>query len=360
MRRISAGYFEFDDDRYENLEIEATIGGGFDEEPLDESDPIMKENPNYYNRIDNTVGFKLTFNQKKNPSMEYLLQIKEDYDSGVSRKREEAMLRMAGVLDGYIHELLNTNYKTYMPKYKDDLEMAAFEGIIKGLKSYNPEKGKPTTWFDRYIRHEITNFINCEHNTTPYYEQQARIINKEIEKWESQGITPSVTDISIATGISGKTIIKVQQIKTANNSLPFESGSEETTSLRANIPTPEEAIIDKEQSEFLEDLIYGKKRKDGTREGSVLTEEQRMCILYAFGFMTGTPEGISSIARYTNLPKQNIKKYIDSALTKLETPIKKNHAYRKAAYKPQHHKIGIRIISKPAMDDMEDDLESSF
>lgn len=340
-----------------NSEFNFEMNSDFDgyDEPYSKEDDLSEE----YDADKEKTGYKLKVDQIKNMSREQMRQMVDDFHSGDPERRRNAIMTAVRGLNAYIYSLIHTKYKTYEAKLAEDLEQAAYTGVIAGLEKFNPEKGKLTTWFDRYIRHEMNNVINREHNSTPYYQQQMKKIEDVLERYEKAGRIgengPTYADISLESGVPVKTIDKCIRMKIANNSLPFESENVETVNLKANIPTPEDAMLQKERQEFFQ-KIFG----ENSEFSHLLTPEEKECIQYRYGFITGSPEGISEISRITGIPKQNIRKMIETGTNKLKDPVRKFVNPRKKIYKPSRNKIAIKIISRIEMDDMEDDLSSSF
>ena len=92
--------------------------------------------------------------------------------------------QMIDKLQQFIYYVIERRFNTFK-KYSKDLFQEGVIGILKGIDSYNPQKGKPTTYFYIYILHEMTEFINENINkTTSHYAANIVKVKKAIGKFE--------------------------------------------------------------------------------------------------------------------------------------------------------------------------------
>ena len=78
-----------------------------------------------------------------------------------------------------------------------DLFQEGVVGILKGIDSYNPSRGKPTTYFHPYIIHEMFEFISININrTSNYYTRKIIEVRHAMDLFESSGKGWSAENIS--------------------------------------------------------------------------------------------------------------------------------------------------------------------
>ena len=209
--------------------------------------------------------------QDPHPTREKLQRIYDDYHSGDKDRCDKAKMDILGIMSPYILNRVSTKYRSYMTRYMDDLMEQGYEGVLKGMISFDPRKGMPTTWFVRYIDHEIQDFISRQiHHSTAYYAQNARVINKCIEDREKKGLDFTVRDLMIETNIPHKTIEKVLQVRNFKNA-PIDG--EAGTDLASTDETPEDAAIRSEAEETVRGLLSKK---------GLLTKEERVCVMLRY------------------------------------------------------------------------------
>ena len=343
---------DFGDDYYPSEEELSEVES---EESWFEDETANLDQEKYYDRYNGTVGFKIKVNQNKKPTLEELKAIKKDYDKGVADNNQDlkskAIVKMMEILDAYVHELIKKNYASYEQKYGEELLQEAYLGIMEGLEKYNPEKGAPTTWFKIYIQHRMNAYLDSQvHHTTPHFVAATAQVQAVIDRKEAEGKPYTILDLHLESGVSIKTIQKCLNTKLANNSLPFESKSSITENLPSSMVTPEEAALRNEQHEMLINLIT-----------KLLTNEEKKCALYYYGFITGKPENPEAIAEVTGIQKQYVKRYINSALEKLKNPVKRTYGAKKPAkLKLVTASVGVAKLSREERNQQIAELEESL
>ena len=210
--------------------------------------------------------------QDPHPSKEKLKRIYDDFHSEDPERVDNAKKDMLGIMSPYILGRINMKYQSYMVHHMEDLMEQGYIGVLKGLPSFDPEKGMPTTWFVRYIDHEIQDYISRQiHNSSAYYAQHTKVINKCIEERKKKGMGYTVRDIMIETNLPHKTIEKVLQTQNAK-SVPIDG--EASVELVSAYEAPEDAAIRIEAEETVRNLLCKK---------GLLTREERICIMLRFG-----------------------------------------------------------------------------
>ena len=94
-----------------------------------------------------------------NPKQEDIIKQMELFRSGNDQQKKEAYEYMMGVLSAYMVKLIKEKYGNYMRKHMDEMMQQGYLGIMKGMRNYDPKKGKPTTWFIMYtINEQVRDF----------------------------------------------------------------------------------------------------------------------------------------------------------------------------------------------------------
>lgn len=239
------------------------------------------------------------------PSEEKIKSIMAAYHSGDDTQRNAAQVEMIKVLSSYLIHLINTRYVNYAPNYMEDLLQEGYQGILIGMRSYDPEKGRPTTWFSRYINHEIQAYINTQINhTTSHYNAAMRIISEFIKKKENDRIPYTIRDIYLETGVPVKTIEKCLRIKQISH-ISYEVCCQKFPSEFGN---PEDYIMTLSDKEAMRDYIC----KPG-----ILSREESNCIILRYGLDGQGCRSLIDIENITSIPKYKAGKLIENALRKL-------------------------------------------
>ncbi len=141
------------------------------------------------------------------PTKERLLDIMERYHSNDCNLKDKAQTDMLGILSPYILGIINTKYETYKEDHLEDMLAHAYEGVLMGMKTYDPEKGTPTTWFKKFILGGIFDYIYSQvHHTTSHYSSAQKKVYAYIDSKSEAGIPFSLKDIYIGTGVPIRTI----------------------------------------------------------------------------------------------------------------------------------------------------------
>lgn len=124
-------------------------------------------------------NFRYKENETAEEGKKKVTKIMSMYHSGDPETKKLAMTFMLTYLEGYKISFVINTYGSYVVNYRDELMQCADIGIIKGMTVFDPEIGKPTTWFKNYMRDEINMFINTEiTGGTVYYNGIIRNIKR--------------------------------------------------------------------------------------------------------------------------------------------------------------------------------------
>ena len=298
---------ELDDKEIEEIEKET-----LDEEGLSEEQSQTKNKDLLY-------GKKYTPEEWK--------QILDNYESEDMQLHEQAGEIIYKAMFPFLKRLATKCYSTYFPKYGEDLMEAAFLGLFGAISSYDPNKGKPTTWFSRTALHEMRDFIDREvHHTTPHYQIHLQEIKKYINEYNARGIQYTVDDIAIATGFPKPTIANCIALYQRNqNSVSLEQPAGDNNisigdTLTTSVQGPEDYVLERERNEHLYTLMRNR-----------LTPQELSVLKLAHGFVDDDPKSMTDIANILNMKKQDVRPVSNMAEQKLRSAMKYNDIFNENA-----------------------------
>lgn len=212
-------------------------------------------------------------------------------------------------------------YRTYLPKYGDDLANEGYLGMLKALDTYDPRKGAPTTWCFREIIHADRDLIDLmEHHTSAHFWTNVMKIMKRIAEWEREGLSWDPDDLAIELNLSPTTIEGCMQIYKRNKdqvSIDAPVGDSDMTigdKLVSDFPDPLQSVMESEHV----DALHTAMRK-------YLDDKEYLAVYYAYGFEDNDPKSAPEIAKATanlapkfRIRQQEVKRLLESARFKLE------------------------------------------
>lgn len=191
--------------------------------------------------------------------------------------------------------------KPYHPSSEKfyDVEIELYRTYCEHIADYDINKGKPTTFFVRYFRGTIREFILFNyHNISSYDAQNYRKIKKAIEFYDIQRISYTPEMLSTRTGLS---------VKIVNSTLKYIDQShyaniDDTYKEAGTIDGPETAYLKKELSEELIDII-----------NNILTDIEKK-VFYTCVNLDGVKRlSFDEVADSLNLPLKQVKTLYNSA-----------------------------------------------
>lgn len=235
---------------------------------------------------------------------ELYLQAVKDYNHGMQMTldaKEEMIIK----LDMFIYYLIETRFSTFK-KYTKDLYQEGILGILKGIDSYDPKKGKPTTFFYIYILHEMTEYINSNINkTTSHYSANIVRVKKAVTELERNGRDWTVKDIAQETGISSETIIQSLKIMESSKEVHYDTVDYLDSKISRSFDSPEDEYIKNETQEILHKAVNDL----GTDEAAVVSLRHGLTGEEAMSF--------KKVAERLNLPIDKVRKYYNAGIRKL-------------------------------------------
>lgn len=238
------------------------------------------------------------------------INIMKDYHSDNPNKKQQAIYMATRELEGFIRRIIQRKYSTYAKKYFRDLMQEGNIGIMVGMETYDATKGMPTTFFYKYIIHEIQGFITATvDKTTPHYSTNIKKINKVIDEFNERGIKYTKTDIATQTGMTIETVEQSMAIRKRRDEVHIEAC--QTNIIDENIlndrfPTPENAMMEKEERELIDKVL-----------NNYLTSEEVEILELTFGIHDKTIMSETDIAKLKEIPKDKVKRILNSAIKKM-------------------------------------------
>lgn len=296
----------YDEDAISDEELLAAQGldEEFDSEP-DDND----ENKSSYAKVYKSSAKSEVIRQK-------FIGICEKYNSGDPILRQESLNEAIEELKSFVHYVIKKKYSTY-GKYYEDLVQEGCIGIMKGMEKYDPVKSLPTTFFNLYIIHEMSKFIDTEVNkTTSHYSSNLTKINRVIDKFEAQSKKWTPTDIAVETGLNMETVIQCLHIKEYKNEMYYETEEILEANISERNPSPEQQFIENEKMEVLYNSI------------STLLPEEIQVLKYRYGLAGSKTISYKEIAKEMNISIEKVRKYRHDAIRKLRHKATMRNVFR--------------------------------
>ena len=209
-------------------------------------------------------------------------------------------------LDMFIYYIIGKKFSTFK-RYTKDLYQEGVVGILKGIDTFDPEKGKATTYFYTYILHEMTEFVNTNINkTTSHYSANIVKVKKAINHFEKDGRDWTITDLAQETGISAETIAQALNIMESANEIHYETPDYLDVHTSENFSSPEEEYLKREVSKMLQDAIDS------------LSVDEANVIRLKFGLTGEEPLSYKNISIRLGIQIDRVKKLNSSAIRKLK------------------------------------------
>lgn len=247
--------------------------------------------------------------------------ISQTPDRLLTKEEERKLIRRVAQGDQKSRKkLVNHNYRLVISiakDYKDmgipfeDLLMAGFEGLLKGIDKFDPGLGnKLSTYATWWIRKAVFRELD-QHSTTirvpGYVRTLKRQVNRLEEKWEEE---LSLADIRKEFGVSQEVARTVKQVgPTASLDSSFSRSSE--GSLKEMVENrkaedPSQAAPQRRASERLFAVMEEK-----------LSDRERRVIKLYYGVEDYKPRTLPEVGEVFDLSRERIRQLRDRALEKL-------------------------------------------
>lgn len=337
---------EDDEDEYNEDTIneeEISLAEGLDEEF--ENELALEDGES-----DGDDGYKRIYkaSSKSEQIRQRFIGICVKYNSGDPLLRQESYTEAIEELKSFVHYVIKKKYSTY-GKHYEDLVQEGYIGIMKGMEKYDPEKSLPTTFFNLYIIHEMSKFIDTEVNkTTSHYSSNLTKINRVIDKFEAQSKKWTPTDIAIETGLNMETVIQCLHIKEYKNEMYYETDEVLEANISERSPSPEQAYIENERLETLYKSI------------STLLPEEIQVLKYRYGLAGCKTISYKEIAKEMNISIEKVRKYRHDAIRKLRYKAGMRNVFRDYITDSENNAItenDVSLTPEAAAEIMMSDLE---
>ena len=237
---------------------------------------------------------------------ERFYKICEKFNSDDENLKAEGIAEAIDELKSFVHYIIKRKYSTY-GKYYEDLVQEGIIGIIKGLEKYDPEKSLPTTFFNLYIIHEMSKYIDTEVNkTTSHYSSNLTKINRVIDKFEAENKKWNATDIAITVGLNMETVTQCLHIRECKNEMSYESDEILEANITEHTASPEAVYIEEERTNVLYKAI------------ATLSPEEIKVLKYRFGLANTKVISYKEIAEKMGISIEKVRKYRHDAIRKLK------------------------------------------
>lgn len=229
------------------------------------------------------------------------------YHSKDQDERDEALIEILQEHSGLISMVIDKNFSKFAGEYRDDMMSCGKLGIMEALKTYDPKKARPSTFFTFYIMHEIYDFITrYVMKTTPYYANEIKAVKRAMTEFETiNGKDATIMDVSYMTGISTKNVQRALDIVTFGQTKDYETESFLDGIMTKFDKSPEEKMIDKEE----EKAIY--------QAFSCLDEIEIKCLCLKYGLLDEDACTNADIAKKVDIPLDAVRRTVNKAITKL-------------------------------------------
>lgn len=216
----------------------------------------------------------------------------------------DAKCRIVENLTPYVHHVIKKHFSRY-EEFHMDLFQEGVVGILKGIDSYNPSRGKPTTYFHPYIIHEMFEFIAININrTSNYYTRKIIDVRHAMDLFESSGKGWSARDISEYTDIPLNTVKNALMIIDSSKEISYDDEAFQIVNQLSM--SPEEQVISNECRQAIREILSSK-----------LTKLEMVILALKHGLFSVLPMKYVEIAELLHMDTYVVKKHERKAVSVL-------------------------------------------
>lgn len=190
----------------------------------------------------------------------YVGQKKLDQFDEIKKKRDltfeelQQVDKIKSILFGTVRSYGLNLAKAMTKKYR--LPSDSFADICQDIaiiffdkyRDYDPTRTTPTTYFVRYFRQVISDYlVKNVHKLTQYDTANVLKVRRAIAEYEEKGIEWNEEMLATKTGLSLRVVRSTMYYAYASNFAPIDQACD----LKSHIKTPEEALAEKESHEAL-------------------------------------------------------------------------------------------------------------
>lgn len=233
---------------------------------------------------------------------------------------------------------MTQKYKLPNDSYSDlcqDLAVIFYDKF----RAYDPDQTTPTTYFVRYFKQVISNYlIKNIHKLSQYDAGNVLKVRRAINYYESKGIEWTEEMLSVRTELSLKVVHATIIYSSASNYVQIDDAYD----LASHIKTPEEAYTDKETTDTLLKALKNS-----------LDDEELELLLMRVNLDDTKELPYENIAMIKDMSVRDVKRTINSCICKMNQD--KNMMDRFAKPTMKKYKSNL-VIQKPTDDLMETQL----
>lgn len=230
------------------------------------------------------------------------------YNSGDKGLREWSMIQMMELTQGFIGHMIKKHFSAFMAEHYQDLYNEGVLAVMESMGGLDLEKGTITTYFTPRILHAMSNYINNETNkSTAYYSNIMNKIKNAIKYFEERQIHPTISDLSLHTGLSIKKIEDGMRRINAVDELHYNTEAELDAVMQTGTGSPEEKYLENERMGILAEALC------------VLCEQDREIISWRFGFKDGAEKSFQAIAKAMHLPVNQVTASLNRSIRILQS-----------------------------------------
>lgn len=233
---------------------------------------------------------------------------------------------------------MTQKYKLPNDSYNDlcqDLAVIFFDKF----RAYDPDLTTPTTYFVRYFKQVISNYlIKNIHKLSQYDAGNVLKVRRAINYYESKGIEWTEEMVSVRTELSLKVVHATILYASASNYVPID----DTYDLASHIKTPEEAYTDKEATDTLLKALKNS-----------LNDDELELLLMRVNLDDVKELPYENIANIKNMSVRDVKRTINSCICKMNQDKTMMDRFAKPTMKKYKSNL---VIQKPTDDLMETQL----
>lgn len=275
------------------------------------------------------VKFDENGNELKYETNPEILQAMFDmYRTGDSESRALAGGLIEHQLSGLIYSIGYKAFPSYMKNKQEVRELvnAAWCGVFQAADSYDATRAAPSTFFYRYIVHEMSEYINrFIHKSTSYSMGVQKEIKAATDRLMKRGISnPRILDIAYEAGIKASAVRKAMDCFEYSRAKSFDSMAVDPGEYSAS----GKSLKSRDQYEnrstsvdaYSNPFVVISRREDANalyRALDELTSTQKDVVCRLFG--VGHPkQNFQTVSAETGIPTNELKVILNRAMTKLE------------------------------------------
>lgn len=131
-----------------------------------------------------------------------------------SAEAMDALSEIVTCNDGLICMLIKKHYPTYIKNHMEDMMQEGRMAIYEHFASFNPSKGRFSTFITTYILHSISSYLGSLNGCTPHYFSNLKKYNKAVDTLQREGINnPTIAQIADKMGVGKEAASTIYAMK---------------------------------------------------------------------------------------------------------------------------------------------------